>query len=319
MIELRDDAQQLRALEIGGVFVPGCRLPLNAECELVVRGANDELRLTARVVFLDKPRGAGLELVGFGAAMKEQLAALGVAEVAAAAAAALELEQDAASPDAPDDAAAGDAADAAMELDLDAFDDEPPGPDPDADTTDDDDDDDEPAFVTETRIREDDEAAAAPGPAGGDEELGLEAGADAGQRQVARNVHERMRQLPLAQQIKKAHSGELQERVILERMYGKSVWEALLRNPRLTAPEVARIARMGQLPRPLMEIIVGNGAWVQIPEVRRALLANPRLGVDQILRLLRLLPKHELKLAAIQTAYPHAVRDQARRLIKELL
>ena len=41
-------------------------------------------------------------------------------------------------------------------------------------------------------------------------------------------------------------------------MYGKNVWEALLRNPRLTAPEVARIARMGQLPRPLIEIIVGS-------------------------------------------------------------
>lgn len=133
----------------------------------------------------------------------------------------------------------------------------------------------------------------------------------------ALTMHERLRHLPLAQQLKVAHHGELAERIQLERLYGKNVWEALLRNPRITGPEVARIARMGALPRPLLEIIIGNGAWVQIPEVRRALLANTRLGTDHIMRILRLLPKHELKLAAFQTAYSFSVRDVAKRLIKE--
>ena len=136
-------------------------------------------------------------------------------------------------------------------------------------------------------------------------------------RKIPRNVHERLRNLTLVQQLKIAHTGEQPERIVLERMYGKNVWEALLRNPRLTGPEVARIARMGNLPRPLIETIVGNGAWLQIPEVRRALLSNPRLAIDQALRILRLLPKHELKLAAQQTAYPHAVRDAARRMLRD--
>ncbi len=95
------------------------------------------------------------------------------------------------------------------------------------------------------------------------------------------------------------------------------MWEALLRNPRVTGPEVARIARMGSLPRPMIELIVSNGAWLQIPEIRRALLSNPRLGTDQIQRVLRLMPKHELKLAAIQTAYPMAVRNTARSMLKD--
>jgi hypothetical protein len=136
-------------------------------------------------------------------------------------------------------------------------------------------------------------------------------------KKLPANVHERLRGLTLAQQLKIAHHGEVSERLVLERIYSKNVWEALLRNPRLTGPEVARIARMGSLPRPLVEIIVGNGGWLQIPEVRRALLSNPRLGPDQIMRILRMLPKHELKLAAMQTAYPHAVRDVAKRLLKE--
>jgi hypothetical protein len=140
---------------------------------------------------------------------------------------------------------------------------------------------------------------------------------EAEDKKLPANVHERLRGLSLAQQIKIAHHGEVSERIVLERLYSKNVWEALLRNPRLTGPEVARIARMGSLPRPMLELIVNNGGWMQIPEVRRALLSNPRLGTDQIIRILRLLPKHELKLAAMQTAYPHAVRDAAKRILKE--
>jgi hypothetical protein len=134
---------------------------------------------------------------------------------------------------------------------------------------------------------------------------------------VARNVFERLRNLTIVQQLKVAREGEVHERMALERMYGKTVWEAILRNPRCTHPEVARIAKMGALPRPMIELIVGNTAWLRSPEVRRALLSNPRLSPDQIPRILRLLPKHELKILPNQTAYPAAVRDAARRLLKD--
>jgi hypothetical protein len=73
---------------------------------------------------------------------------------------------------------------------------------------------------------------------------------------------------------------------------------------------------MGTMPRVLVEVMVSNGAWLGIPEVRRALLANPRLGADQIPRVLRAMPKHELKLAATQIAYPAAVREVAKRLVR---
>ena len=137
-----------------------------------------------------------------------------------------------------------------------------------------------------------------------------------GARRIPPSVRQRLRGLALTAQIKLAAGGELHERIVLEQLYGKNVWETLLRNPRLTAPEVARIARYGSLPRVLIEVIVGNNAWLQVPEIRRALLANPRLAPDQIMKVLRLTPKHELKLAAIQTAYPHGVRNAARLLLR---
>ncbi|MGE0547858.1 MAG: hypothetical protein AB7O24_02810 [Kofleriaceae bacterium] len=264
VIDLANDARLARDFEAGGAFVASCTLPLDAECELVVRGEADEVRVTARVVYVAPTGGAGLELTGLNGELKEQLAKLLGREVRTARASEPAVDRGATT---VDDSRDNEAETVPYEPVEPLHDD------------DDDDDDEEP--------------------------------------EVPRNAHERLRGLTLAEQVKLAATGDQTERVLLERFYGKNVWEPLLRNPRLTAPEVARIGRMGALPRVLLEVILNNGAWLQIAEVRRALLSNPRLGTDQIIRLLRLMPKHELKLAAVQTAYPAPVRDAAKRLIRE--
>ena len=133
---------------------------------------------------------------------------------------------------------------------------------------------------------------------------------------IHKNVQERVRNLTAAQQQKLARTGDQRERVTLERIYGKNVWESLLRNPKLTPPEAGRIARMGALPVPLIEIIVSNRSWLSAPQVRRALLSNPRLKSDMIMTVLRATPKSELKLMPKQMAYPAAVRQAAKKLIR---
>lgn len=129
------------------------------------------------------------------------------------------------------------------------------------------------------------------------------------------SAHERLRGLPVAEQQKIARDGNMAERVALERMYGRIVWEALLRNPRITIPEVARIAKMGALPRPLVEFIVANATWIHAAPVRRALLSNPRLTGEQVNKVLRATPRNELRLVPRQTAYPATVRSAARRFL----
>jgi hypothetical protein len=139
----------------------------------------------------------------------------------------------------------------------------------------------------------------------------------AGDREPSRGetVHERLRGLSMADAHKVAREGEVNERVVLERIYGKAVWEPLLRNQRLTVPEVARIARMGALPLPLLELIVSNGSWVNSPTVRRALLGNPRLGGELMIKVLRSTPRHELKLIPRQAGYSAAIKAAARKLL----
>lgn len=130
-----------------------------------------------------------------------------------------------------------------------------------------------------------------------------------------RTVHERVRGLSARERDSMAKQGSLPERVALERCYGSAVWETLLQNPHVTPPEVARIAKMGSLPRPLAQIIVNNAAWLAIPEVQRALLANPRVGGGDLDRVLRAMPRASLELAASLTLYRVEVRQAAKRLL----
>lgn len=133
---------------------------------------------------------------------------------------------------------------------------------------------------------------------------------------AAANVQERLRGLSVTEQLKVAREGTQTERVVLERIYGKAVWDALLRNTHLTIPEVARLARMGTMPRPLLEVIVANPAWLQAPPVRRALLSNPRLSPEMVQKVLAALPREELKLVPQNTAYPAAVRSAAKLVLR---
>jgi len=290
-LEIAGQHKLARDLIAGGVFVPKVVMELNEECELVLLGAgDDEVRANAIAVFANAA-GVGLQIHNCDAEMKQRIAEL-------AASVGIDVNLDVPVPQSaripivapatsravePPAAEPGPEASSDPALDLERAD----APATDGDTTEGD--------ATESETEEEAEET----------------------RKIAANVHERLRGLSPTQQLQIAQHREAPGRRVLERLYGKNVWEALLRNPRLTGPEVARISRMGTLPRPTLEIIVGNGGWLQIPEVRRALLANPRLGVDHINRILRLLPKHELKLAAQQTGYPMAVRDVAKRMIKE--
>ncbi|HEY8089200.1 MAG TPA: hypothetical protein VIF09_15180, partial [Polyangiaceae bacterium] len=129
---------------------------------------------------------------------------------------------------------------------------------------------------------------------------------------MAVNMHERLRALPVQEQQRLAASGTLSERVMLERMYGPTVWETLLRNARLTIPEVARIGRKGTLPRPLVELIAANASWLAAGEVQRALLANQRSSPAVVERVLRTLSRADLMLVQQQTAYPAVVRQAAK-------
>lgn len=131
----------------------------------------------------------------------------------------------------------------------------------------------------------------------------------------APQLHERIRALTSAEQQRLAATGSLQERTLLERLYGPNVWEALLTSGRLSPPEVARIAKKGTVPRTLLELIGANASWLSSPLVQRALLSNPRCPTQVVTRALQALPRRDLQLVPQQTAYPAQVRQAAKAML----
>jgi hypothetical protein len=127
---------------------------------------------------------------------------------------------------------------------------------------------------------------------------------------------QRLRKIDICERMRIAHGSNMDQRILLERIYGAGVWEALLHNPKITVPEVARIAKKGTISRPLIDFIADNQAWVNQSIVRRALLGNPRLGPESALKVLRTLPQRELKMVPHQRGYPAIVRSAAAKLIK---
>jgi hypothetical protein len=138
----------------------------------------------------------------------------------------------------------------------------------------------------------------------------------AGRLNLVTERQQRLRNIDMGERMRIARGTNMELRVLLERLYGAAVWDALLHNPKITIPEVARIAKKGTLSRPLIDMIVDNEQWIHQSLVRRALLGNPRLGPESAMKVLRTLPQRELKLVPHQTAYPATVRSAAARLIK---
>ena len=138
---------------------------------------------------------------------------------------------------------------------------------------------------------------------------------DARQTGTAPSLHDRIRSLSPVEQQRIAVNGTLSERVALERLFGPSVWEALLSNPRLTVPEVATIARKGNVPRPLIESLAGHPSWLAAPEVQRALLSNPRSTATVVGKVLQAMARNDLVLVQRQSAYPQAVRVAAKKML----
>lgn len=129
------------------------------------------------------------------------------------------------------------------------------------------------------------------------------------------DLYHRVRRFTVPEQMRCAREGNYAERMVLEQIYGKSVWELLLRNPRVTLPEVTRIARNPKIPKPLVDLICGNAGWLANATLRRSLLKNSQLGGVSLDKVLRAIPRAELAIIARQASYPLAVRQAVKKLI----
>jgi hypothetical protein len=137
--------------------------------------------------------------------------------------------------------------------------------------------------------------------------------APSGEREMS--VADRIRSLNRNEKMLLAPKADRAERAFLAQDSDPQVLYSLLRNPRITVEEVARIARSPQLAFATAELILKTAQWASNLDVRVALVHNPRTPTQLALKILPSLPEREIRQIAKATAVSQALRQAALRIV----
>ena len=109
---------------------------------------------------------------------------------------------------------------------------------------------------------------------------------------------DRMRGLSQMEKILLAVKADRTERALLLQDTDPRVLLSILRNPRLTIDEVARITKSPHLTFQIAEVILKTTQWMASLDVRLGLINNPKTPVAFALRILPTLPDQEVRAIA---------------------
>lgn len=112
------------------------------------------------------------------------------------------------------------------------------------------------------------------------------------------NTWERMRALSQMEKLLLAVKADRTERALLLQDNDPRVLLSLLRNPRLTVDEVARVAKSPYLTFQIAEVILKAAQWMSSLDVRLGLIHNPKTPPAFALRILPTLPDGEVRAIA---------------------
>jgi uncharacterized protein (TIGR02266 family) len=120
------------------------------------------------------------------------------------------------------------------------------------------------------------------------------------------SVKEKMMLAPKADRI---------ERAALLRDLNPSVARLIIRNPRITESDIARIAKDVSAPADVLKAIVKNRKWISNADIKIAIVRNPRTPTQLALRQMNFLSTNELS----SLAKSQHVRDTIKREALKLL
>jgi hypothetical protein len=112
------------------------------------------------------------------------------------------------------------------------------------------------------------------------------------------NAWDRIRALSQMEKILLAVKAERSERALLLQDNDPRVLLSLLRNPRMTVEEVARLARSSFLTYQIADVIVKAAQWMSSLDVRLGLVHNPKTPPAFALRILPTLPDSDVRAIA---------------------
>ncbi|HEV7427602.1 MAG TPA: PilZ domain-containing protein [Thermoanaerobaculia bacterium] len=109
------------------------------------------------------------------------------------------------------------------------------------------------------------------------------------------NIWDRIRALSQMEKLLLAVKADRTERALLLQDNDPRVLLSLLRNPRLTVDEVARLSKSSFLTYQVADVIMKTGQWLASLDVRLGLIHNPKTPPAFALRILPTLPESEVR------------------------
>jgi hypothetical protein len=128
---------------------------------------------------------------------------------------------------------------------------------------------------------------------------------------------DRLRELSQVEKILLAAKAEKTERAVLVQDNDPRVLLSLLRNPRLTLEEVARLTRSSFLNYQIADVIMKSAQWMASPEVRLGLIHNPKTPQQFALRILPTLRESELR-AIARSGTSMQLKQAALRMLQKM-
>ena len=133
----------------------------------------------------------------------------------------------------------------------------------------------------------------------------------------ARDSRERqLMKMPTTVKLMHAIKAELEDRLILANDVDPRSIEFLLKNPRITLPEIRTISARPTLTTPLIQTVVANRAWYADDKVRLNLARNPRLPEMLVEPVLESLTVAQLKIVAGSATLTAKTKRVAHRILQ---
>jgi hypothetical protein len=124
-----------------------------------------------------------------------------------------------------------------------------------------------------------------------------------------------MQQISIGEKIKMALLGDKEWRSLLIKDTNKLVSTAVLKNPRITDPEILAIAKSIELNEEIFRLICLNKEWIKIYPIRKALVENSKTPLPKALRYVATLNDKDIQAISKSKNISSVIARQAQRII----
>jgi hypothetical protein len=141
---------------------------------------------------------------------------------------------------------------------------------------------------------------------------------EAGEEEVSEEFQSKYQMsmgMGVAEKIKMALTGDKEWRSLLIKDSNKLVSGGVVKNPRLTEPEVLGIVKSSLQNDEIIRVICANKEWLKNYQIRKALVENHRTPLPNALRYLAMLTEKDIAGLAKSKNVSTVIATQARRLL----